>query len=66
MIICLCRGITDRDIARAMARGLRSPGAVFAAADCRPQCGSCVAMMRGMMAAAPAEGDEPGFAAAAE
>jgi bacterioferritin-associated ferredoxin len=66
MIICLCRGLTDRDIARAIAKGLRSPGAVFAAADCRPQCGSCVAMIRTMMAAAPAESDEPGYAAAAE
>jgi bacterioferritin-associated ferredoxin len=68
MIICVCRGLSDRQIAQAIADGVRRPGALFAAAGCKPQCGSCLAMIRTMMAEAPAEDDRSAgyFATAAE
>jgi bacterioferritin-associated ferredoxin len=66
MIICLCRRLTDRHISQAIANGIRTPRAVFAAADCRPQCGSCLATIRAMMAEAPECDAGQDFAAAAE
>jgi bacterioferritin-associated ferredoxin len=39
--ICLCNGITDEDIARAICCGARRPKEVYQACGCRAQCGKC-------------------------
>ena len=49
MIVCLCNALTDSQL---NTRGAPRPSAhVYAACDCRAQCGTCarsaVAMMRG-------------------
>jgi bacterioferritin-associated ferredoxin len=49
--ICLCNGITDEDVRRAMCCGARRPKEVYVAAGHRAQCGKCtpeiLAMLRG-------------------
>lgn len=42
VILCLCNGLTDAAIARALAQGARRPGEVYAACGCKAQCGTCV------------------------
>lgn len=42
MYVCLCNGITDRQIAEAVAQGARSIEALRAATGCGSQCGSCL------------------------
>ncbi len=39
--VCLCNGITDEDVARAVCGGARRPKDVYAACGCRAQCGKC-------------------------
>ena len=39
--ICLCNGITDDDIRRAICCGARRPKEVYAATGHRAQCGKC-------------------------
>jgi bacterioferritin-associated ferredoxin len=39
--ICLCNGLTDGQIARAVAEGAARPREVYVACDCRAQCGGC-------------------------
>lgn len=42
MIVCLCRGISDRDIKRAMADGAKDLCEVMAASGAGTGCGSCL------------------------
>jgi bacterioferritin-associated ferredoxin len=39
--ICLCNGLTDDQIARAIAEGAARPREVYAACGCRAQCSGC-------------------------
>ena len=41
MYICLCNSLTDSQIARVVAEGAVRPREVYAACDCRAQCGGC-------------------------
>ncbi|MCC6528434.1 MAG: (2Fe-2S)-binding protein [Polyangiaceae bacterium] len=41
MIVCLCRGVSDRDVERAIAAGARSLEAVRAATGAGACCGAC-------------------------
>lgn len=49
VIICICRRISDRSMRDAIAGGAKTAGAVFRAAGCAPQCGSCVPMVKTMI-----------------
>ena len=54
MYICLCNGLTDRDV-RNSAEGDCSVAMVYRALGCEPRCGKCVPFVRQMLReAAPA------------
>ena len=42
MYVCLCNGLTDRDLRPHTAAGTQSVSMVYQACGCRPQCGKCV------------------------
>jgi bacterioferritin-associated ferredoxin len=48
MYICLCNGLTDRDL-RNSAEGGCSVAMVYRALGCEPQCGKCVPFVRQML-----------------
>jgi bacterioferritin-associated ferredoxin len=52
--ICLCNGLTDRQIADAIAAGATRPKDVYCACGRQPQCGNCtrtiVSLIREMVA----------------
>ena len=52
MIVCLCRCLSDRRLEQAIAAGASTVGEVFKAEGCVPQCGSCVPVVRDLIAAA--------------
>jgi bacterioferritin-associated ferredoxin len=39
--ICLCNGLTASQIAQVVAQGVARPREVYAACNCRAQCGGC-------------------------
>lgn len=41
MYICLCNALTDRDVHRALGEGVERVSQVYAACNCRAQCGAC-------------------------
>ncbi len=41
MYVCLCNGLTDRQVTQAVAGGASLLREVYAACDCRAQCGRC-------------------------
>jgi bacterioferritin-associated ferredoxin len=64
MYVCLCNGLTDRQVAEAVADGAARPNQVHAKCGCRAQCGTCLRfMLETIRAAAIAAG--PTAAAAA-
>ncbi|MES2714051.1 MAG: (2Fe-2S)-binding protein [Pseudomonadota bacterium] len=54
VVLCLCNGLTDAAIAKALAQGARRPGEVYAACGCKAQCGTCVRDVLAALRAAPA------------
>jgi bacterioferritin-associated ferredoxin len=42
MIVCLCRGVSERDIRALVAQGARSPEALTASCGAGADCGSCM------------------------
>ena len=48
MYVCLCNGLTDRDLRPHTAAG-GSVAMVYQACGCRPQCGKCVPFVRQML-----------------
>ncbi|WP_240046506.1 (2Fe-2S)-binding protein [Paracraurococcus ruber] len=64
MIVCLCNALTDAQLADAVAQGATRPRDVYAACDCKAQCGTCTKMIVSMIrdtrsAALAAEGRLP-------
>ena len=60
MILCLCRAISDRDVAAFARAGACTVAQVFKAKGCKPNCGSCIGHIREsldetMAACGPAE-----------
>lgn len=53
MIVCLCNALTDAQLADAVAQGARRPRDVYAACDCKAQCGTCTRMILSMIREAP-------------
>jgi bacterioferritin-associated ferredoxin len=42
VIICLCNGITEKEVREAARGGARSPEAAYATLDCEPHCCCCL------------------------
>ncbi|MGH7073950.1 MAG: (2Fe-2S)-binding protein [Stellaceae bacterium] len=51
MYVCVCNGLTTREI-RAVAASCPSTGGVYRALGVQPRCGKCIPAIRGMVAAA--------------
>ena len=49
MYVCLCNGLTDRDLRSHAIAGGCSVSMVYQACGCRPQCGKCVPFVRQML-----------------
>jgi bacterioferritin-associated ferredoxin len=49
MYVCLCNGLTDRDLRPHTLAGGYSVSMVYQACGCRPQCGKCVPFVRQML-----------------
>jgi bacterioferritin-associated ferredoxin len=49
MYICLCNGLSDRDLRPHTLAGSCSVSMVYQACGCRPQCGKCVPFVRQML-----------------
>lgn len=60
MYVCICNALTDAQIQSAIASGAGRTHDVYAACNCRAQCGCCTAsilcMLRGQPEAAQATG----------
>jgi len=52
--ICLCNGITDEEVRRAICCGARRPKDVYDAAGHRAQCGKCTREILAMLRTTPA------------
>jgi len=64
MYVCLCNGITDRDVERiADDPAVRTPQCVHAALNAAPQCGQCLDYIAGILE--EIRGDSPPQAEAA-
>jgi len=60
MYVCLCNGLTDRDV-RSCTRDGCSVAMVYRSLGCEPQCGKCVPYVRQMLREAePAAQTEAG------
>jgi bacterioferritin-associated ferredoxin len=61
MFVCLCNGLTDRDVRDSAEAGC-SVAMVYRSLGCQPQCGKCVPFVRDMLrqSAAPAQIDGGG------
>ena len=49
MIVCLCIALTESRLNEAVAQGARRPRDVYAACDCKAQCGTCTRMILNMI-----------------
>ena len=49
MIVCLCNALTDTKLSEVVAQGARRPRDVYAACDCKAQCGTCTRMILSMI-----------------
>ncbi len=61
MIICLCNGLTDAQVAESIRQGARRPRDVHARCGCGARCGRCVADIRAALrdaASIPAKQDQ--------
>ena len=50
MIICLCRGVSERDILQAVGAGANTPEGVMAACGAGGDCGACRLMVSDVIA----------------
>jgi bacterioferritin-associated ferredoxin len=57
MYVCVCNGLTSRDV-RAAARKSPSTGGVYRALGVQPRCGKCIPTIRDAVAAAKADAHE--------
>jgi bacterioferritin-associated ferredoxin len=49
MYVCLCNGLTDRDLRPHTIGGTNTVSMVYRACGCRAQCGKCVPFVRQML-----------------
>jgi bacterioferritin-associated ferredoxin len=52
-IVCLCNGITDEEMRRAVCCGARRPREVYEASGHRAQCGKCTRDVLALIRAVP-------------
>jgi len=52
MYVCLCNGVTERDIHHAVASGCRTLGDLTMRTGCGATCGSCLSMAADLLAEA--------------
>jgi bacterioferritin-associated ferredoxin len=55
MYVCLCHGLTTRDITHHARNGCGSVAGVYKQLGCRPQCGKCVKDVRRLVQGCQAE-----------
>jgi bacterioferritin-associated ferredoxin len=60
--ICLCNGLTECQVRKAVADGACRPRDVYGACGCRAQCGTCVRAILGTIREAAASAIAPGQA----
>jgi bacterioferritin-associated ferredoxin len=53
MYVCICNAVRESEIEQVIAEGVRDVEAVYEALDVEPQCGTCRAYIREMMAEVP-------------
>jgi len=58
MYVCLCNGVTDHDIRRAVASGCRTLGDLTMQTGCGANCGCCLAMAADLLAEVPPFGPD--------
>lgn len=56
MIICLCRGVSDKDVRRAVGRGAGAVEAISAACGAGSDCGACTLMLVDLLMESEAAG----------
>jgi bacterioferritin-associated ferredoxin len=68
MLVCACRGVSDREVREALARGASTLREVGRACGAGTDCGSCRDLLRKMLGSCAPPGSEapPGAARAAE
>ncbi|TMA23485.1 MAG: (2Fe-2S)-binding protein [Deltaproteobacteria bacterium] len=66
MLVCLCRGVSDRVVREVIARGAGTLREVGRACGAGIDCGSCRDLIRTMIASCPPRGCEPPAAASSE
>jgi Bacterioferritin-associated ferredoxin len=49
MIVCLCAGISDREVRTAASTGVRHCGEIFRGKERSPRCGSCLETIRALL-----------------
>jgi len=49
MYICLCNGITDKQVMQAVSDGAKTVSGVYKAHGCAPQCGKCACHIKDMI-----------------
>ena len=49
MYVCICNGIKDKQVRKAVKNGAETVGRVFKAHGCKPECGQCVGCMRSVI-----------------
>jgi bacterioferritin-associated ferredoxin len=63
MLVCLCRGVSDREVREVLADGATTLREVAKACGAGIDCGSCRDLIRTMIASCPARGCDPPAAA---
>jgi len=46
MYICVCNGISDKQVRTAVRQGAETVGRVFKSQGCKPECAQCVSCIR--------------------
>ena len=64
MLVCLCRGVSDRQVREVLARGATTVREVGRACGAGADCGSCRDLIRNMLASCAPRGCEPPAASA--
>ena len=65
MIVCLCNALTEAQLSDAVGKGALRPREVYAACDCKAQCGGCTRTILGLIREVKAASGGAGGLAAA-
>ncbi len=49
MYVCVCNAKTEREIRRSIEQGASTPKQVYDRMGCKPECGQCRKVIRGMI-----------------